>query len=111
MEHNLGPTASELSSYTKQHALHIPEIVDMIVSHLTSTEILFCRGVSKDWRRIFSPFLKLHAIYWNHGAFYKARFEERLETLGPFVQSLKEVYPVLEDLDKIKRTCPNLKHI
>ncbi|KAG0024283.1 hypothetical protein BGZ80_004523 [Entomortierella chlamydospora] len=97
MEHNLGPTISELQPYTKQHALHIPEIADMIVSHLTSTEILFCRGVSKDWCRIFSPFLKLHAIYWNHGALYKARFEERLETLGPFVQSLKEVYPSLED--------------
>ncbi|KAF9384114.1 hypothetical protein BGX21_001380 [Mortierella sp. AD011] len=111
MERNLKPVATELLPYIKQHALHIPEIVGMIVSHLTSTEILFCRGVSKDWCRIFSPFLKLHAIYSDHGAFYKARFEERLETLGPYVQSFKQVYPARDDLDKIKQTCPNLKRI
>ncbi|KAF9913715.1 hypothetical protein BX616_009709 [Lobosporangium transversale] len=96
----------------KQYALYIPEIVSMIVSHLEPTDILFCRGVCQDWRRIFSPFLKLHAIYCNYGLHtYKTRFEAHLETLGMYIQSLKQVYPDQPDLERIQRTCPNLKHL
>ncbi|KAF8984270.1 hypothetical protein BGZ46_008443 [Entomortierella lignicola] len=111
MERNLEPCSSELPYYRKQHALHITEIVEMIVSHLTTKEILLCRGVSKEWRLIFSSHLQLHAIYWNHNHIYKVKFEERLETLGPFVQSLKQVYPTQETLNRIKRTCPELTRV
>ncbi|KAF9435105.1 hypothetical protein BGZ76_006879 [Entomortierella beljakovae] len=107
-------TIFENSQHPKRHALHIPEIADMVASHMTSIDILICRGVCKEWRQIFSPFLKLHAIYWNNNAnnvYHKARFEERLETLGHFVQSLKQVYPIQSDLERIKRTCFNLRRI
>ncbi|KAG0356709.1 hypothetical protein BGZ54_000646 [Gamsiella multidivaricata] len=93
------------------HALHIPEITLMIVSHLTPGEILVCRGVSHEWRQVFSPFLQLHAIYCNRGAAFKAMFEARLETLGRFVQSLKQVYPSQPELERIQRTCSELRHI
>ncbi|KAG0207659.1 hypothetical protein BGX28_001177 [Mortierella sp. GBA30] len=107
----MNPQDSDFSPPPKQHALHIPEIASLIVAWLTSKDILFCRGVSKEWRRIFSPFLQLHAIYWNHGQAYKAQFEDRLETLGPFVEALKLVYPIKKDLDLISRTCTELRHV
>ncbi|KAF9102972.1 hypothetical protein BGX27_010797, partial [Mortierella sp. AM989] len=109
--HNLDSVFSEPPPTQRRHALHIPEIVAMIVFYLKSTEILTCRGVSHEWRQIFSPFLELHGIYQNHSTAYKALFENRLETLGPFVQSLKYVSPTQADLEKIKRTCPQLKSI
>ncbi|KAI1321476.1 hypothetical protein EDD11_005167 [Mortierella claussenii] len=96
----------------RQHALSIPEIMLMIIAHLSCTDILFCRGVSRQWRKLFSPFLQLHAIYWNHGqAIYQRKFEDRLDTLGQFVQSLKQVYPIPGHLQRIQRTCSNLTHI
>ncbi|KAG0308252.1 hypothetical protein BGZ98_008512 [Dissophora globulifera] len=104
-------TKHEQPHTTGWHPLHVPEIVAMIVSRLTPQEILLCRGISKEWREIFSPYLQLHATYWNHGAVYKTKFEARLETLGQFVQSLKQVYPIPADLERIERTCPELRSI
>ncbi|KAF9958139.1 hypothetical protein BGZ72_000816 [Mortierella alpina] len=102
----------------KQHPLHIPEIVSLIAAWLSEKEILYCRGVCQDWRRIFSPFLHLHALYWNHGQerkdphhSRKASFEERLHILGPYIETLKLVYPIKSDLELISRTCTELRHV
>ncbi|KAF8923571.1 hypothetical protein BGZ58_002783 [Dissophora ornata] len=108
---NKDPGLASNAPPPKHHPLLIPEIMLMIVCHLAPKEILICRGVSKEWREIFAPFLELHAIYWNHGAIFKAKFEEQLETLGQYVQSLKQVYPIQADLERIQRTCPDLSHI
>ncbi|KAF8944481.1 hypothetical protein BGZ47_004171 [Haplosporangium gracile] len=93
------------------HALHIPEITSIIVCFLTQLDIIHCRGVSLEWRRLFSPFLKLHGIYRNHNPVLKALFEEQLQSLGPFVYSLKQVVPIQQDLEVIQQTCPRLGHV
>ncbi|KAF9358253.1 hypothetical protein BGX34_008996 [Mortierella sp. NVP85] len=103
-----GPN-DQLPSAPKQHPLHIPEVMEMIVAHLTPKEILYCRGVCKAWRGLFSPFLQLHVSYRHTNASDKAKFEARLDTLGVFVQSLQEIHPVQADLERIQRTCPTLK--
>ncbi|KAK3837844.1 MAG: hypothetical protein JOS17DRAFT_771347 [Linnemannia elongata] len=93
------------------HAFHIPEITSIIVSSLTQLDIIHCRGVSLEWRRLFSPFLKLHGLYRNHNPVLKTLFEEQLQSLGPFVYSLKQVVPIPRDLEAIQRTCPRLGHV
>ncbi|KAK3841814.1 MAG: hypothetical protein J3R72DRAFT_444370 [Linnemannia gamsii] len=98
-------------SRNHNHALHIPEITAIILASLTQLDIIHCRGVSHEWRRLFSPFLKLHGLYPYHNPAIKALFEERLRTLGPFVHSLKQVVPVPQDLETIQQTCPRLSHV
>ncbi|KAG0274379.1 hypothetical protein BGZ95_009854 [Linnemannia exigua] len=98
-------------SRNHNHALHIPEITAIIVASLAQLDIIRCRGVSHEWRRLFSPFLKLHGLYPYHNPAIKTLFEERLQTLGPFVYSLKQVVPVLQDLETIQQTCPRLGHV
>ncbi|KAF9911827.1 hypothetical protein EC991_002130 [Linnemannia zychae] len=93
------------------HALHIPEITAIIVASLSQLDIIHCRGVSHQWRHLFSPFLKLHGLFPNHNPAIKTSFEERLQTLGPFVYSLKQVIPVSQDLETIQQTCPRLAHV
>lgn len=83
----------------------------MIVASLTQLDIIHCRGVSLEWRRLFSPFLKLHGLYRNHNPVLKAVFEEQLQSLGPFVYSLKQVVPIPQDLEAIQQTCPRLGHV
>ncbi|KAK5808338.1 hypothetical protein F5H01DRAFT_396186 [Linnemannia elongata] len=68
-------------------------------------------GVSHEWRRLFSPFLKLHGLYRNHNPVLKTLFEGQLQYLGPFVYSLKQVIPIPQDLEVIRQTCPRLGHV
>lgn len=110
------PTATNHSNANSQsrnhlHAFHIPEITSIIVSSLTQLDIIHCRGVSLEWRRLFSPFLKLHGLYRNHNPVLKTLFEEQLQSLGPFVYSLKQVVPTPQDLEAIQKTCPRLCHV
>ncbi|KAF9152646.1 hypothetical protein BG015_004925 [Linnemannia schmuckeri] len=110
------PSPTSHSNATSQnrnhlHALHIPEITSIIVSSLTQLDVIHCRGVSLEWRRLFSPFLKLHGIYRNHNPVLKALFEKQLQSLGPFVYSLKQVVPIPQDLEAIQQTCPRLGHV
>ncbi|KAG0347083.1 hypothetical protein BG004_000143 [Podila humilis] len=93
------------------YALHIPEIAGIIVSFLTWRDLLVCRGVSHEWRSLFSPHLRLSAIYWKQNPDDRAKLVHRLETLGPFVDSLRVVYPFAQELETISRTCPALTHI
>ncbi|KAF9962864.1 hypothetical protein BGZ70_007831 [Mortierella alpina] len=116
--HRAHPTDQTLIGPPKQHALHIPEIVSLIAAWLSRKEILYCRGVCHDWRRIFSPFLHRHPFFWNHGQerkdphrARKASFGEHLLTLGPYVEVLRLVYPIRSDLELIARTCTVLRHI
>ncbi|CAO3565331.1 unnamed protein product [Mortierella alpina] len=112
------PTDQSLIIPPKQHALHIPEIVSLIAAWLSRKEILYCRGVCHEWRRIFSPFLHCHPFFWNHGQERKdphrarrASFGDHLLTLGPYVEVLRLVYPIRSDLELIARTCTVLRHI
>ncbi|KAF9297301.1 hypothetical protein BGZ88_010484 [Linnemannia elongata] len=98
-------------SHNHLHAFHIPEITSIIVSFLTQLDIIHCRGVSHEWRRLFSPFLKLHGLYRNHNPVLKTLFEGQLQYLGPFVYSLKQVVPIPQDLEVIQQTCPRLGHV
>ncbi|KAF9375005.1 hypothetical protein CPB97_011757 [Podila verticillata] len=100
-----------MAAHFRFHALHIPEITGIIVSFLTWKDLLVCRGVSHEWRSLFSPHLHLSAIYWKQNPNERAQLVQRLETLGPFVDSLKVVYPFAQELETISRTCTNLTHI
>ncbi|KAG0088597.1 hypothetical protein BGZ92_005969 [Podila epicladia] len=100
-----------MATHFRFHALHIPEITGIIVSFLTWQDLLVCRGVSHEWRSLFSPHLHLSAIYWKQNQDERAQQVQRLETLGPFVDSLRVVYPFAQELDIISRTCTNLTHI
>ncbi|KAF9409952.1 hypothetical protein BGZ94_001799 [Podila epigama] len=93
------------------HALHIPEITGLIVSFLTWKDLLLCRGVSHGWRAIFSPHLHLSAVYWKQDPSAKLALVRQLDSLGPWVDSLKVVYPFAEDLNIIRRSCTTLTHI
>ncbi|KAG9064789.1 hypothetical protein KI688_003048 [Linnemannia hyalina] len=110
------PTTTSHSNANSQsrnhlHAFHIPEITSIIVSSLTQLDIIHCRGVSLEWRRLFSPFLKLHGLYRIHNPVLKTLFEEQLQSLGPFVYSLKQVVPIPQDLEVVQQTCPRLGHV
>ncbi|KAF9565484.1 hypothetical protein EC968_004070 [Mortierella alpina] len=116
--HPADPVDLSLARPPKQHALHIPEIVSLIAAWLSRKEILYCRGVCQDWRRIFSPFLHRHPFFWNHGHersdphhTRRASFGEHLLTLGPYVEVLRLVYPIRSDLELISRTCTVLRHV
>ncbi|KAF9314659.1 hypothetical protein BG003_003953 [Podila horticola] len=100
-----------MAAHFRFHALHIPEITGIIVSFLTWKDLLVCRGVSHEWRSLFSPHLHLSAIYWKQNRDERAQLVQRLETLGPFVDSLRVVYPFAQELETISRTCTNLAHI
>ncbi|KAG0333598.1 hypothetical protein BG000_009038 [Podila horticola] len=100
-----------MAAHFRFHALHIPEITGIIVSFLTWKDLLICRGVSHEWRSLFSPHLHLSAIYWKQNRDERAQLVQRLETLGPFVDSLRVVYPFAQELETISRTCTNLAHI
>ncbi|KAG0351960.1 hypothetical protein BG005_008557 [Podila minutissima] len=100
-----------MASHFRFHALHIPEIAGIIVSFLTWKDLLVCRGVSHEWRSLFSPHLHLSAIYWKQNQDERAQQVQRLETLGPFVDSLRVVYPFAQELETISRSCTNLTHI
>ncbi|KAF9933790.1 hypothetical protein FBU30_004388 [Linnemannia zychae] len=95
----------------RHYALHIPEITSIIAKYLTQLDIIHCRNVSHQWRKLFSPFLLLHGICRNYNPTLKTHFEEQLQTLGPFVYSLKQVIPIPQELETIQRTCPNLGHV
>ncbi|KAF8981407.1 hypothetical protein CPC16_003695 [Podila verticillata] len=100
-----------MAAHFRFHALHIPEITGIIVSFLTWKDLLVCRGVSHEWRSLFSPHLHLSAIYWKQNPDDRVQLVQRLETLGPFVDSLRVVYPFAQELETISRTCTNLTHI
>ncbi|KAG0304051.1 hypothetical protein BGZ97_001641, partial [Linnemannia gamsii] len=46
-----------------------------------------------------------------HNPVLKSLFEEQLQSLGPFVYSLKQVVPIPQDLEAIQQTCPRLGHV
>ncbi|KAF9082510.1 hypothetical protein BGX23_012387 [Mortierella sp. AD031] len=104
-------TSAHSRSSNRHHALHIPEITCIIVSFLSQIDLIHCRGVSNEWRQLFSPFLKLHALYQKPNPVFKALFEDQLRTLGPFVYSLKQVIPIPQELEAIQQTCPRLGHV